>query len=169
MAAFHYRDEQKIQQFTTVEANAVKFVSTHVLDEEAEADHNLRLIVSHFAGPFKFAVFDSASYGALIRGICVPRFRPAEAPNWRHELVTFIKAYRAAYPGWANGGYNTQSHGRTPLLVNFHGLDPSFPDEAVSEGPAARITRFQVQRRLYGVGMNTDLTTQDPAIEAYTD
>ena len=45
-----YRSEEvKIQQFTTVEANAVKFVSTFVLDEEADADANLRTIVSHFA------------------------------------------------------------------------------------------------------------------------
>ena len=83
--------------------------------------------------------------------------------------MTFIKLYRVSFPGWANGGYGPHNHGRTPLLVNFHGLDPSFPDEAVSEGPAARAARFIVQRRLFGVGMNTDLTTQDPAVEAYTD
>ena len=105
MAAFTYREEPKIQQFTTIEANAVRFVSNHVLDEESDADHNLRLIVSHFAGPFKFAVFDTASYGALIRGIQVPRFRPTEAPNWRHELVTFIKKYRQRFPGWDGGGH----------------------------------------------------------------
>ena len=51
----HYEDKQKISQFPTVEANAVKFAAKYVHDEEADVDHNLRTTFSQFAGPHKFA------------------------------------------------------------------------------------------------------------------
>ena len=167
----HYEDKQKISQFPTVEANAVKFAAKYVHDEEADVDHNLRTTFSQFAGPHKFAVVDSQSYGAYIRGITHPRFTSHTARDWRHELADFVIEYRRSYPAWPNAGFGAaQNAGRTGLLVNFHQLDPKrFPDEWVLEGPLARATRFMVQRRLFGIGMNTDLELQEPTIRAYTD
>ena len=138
-----YEEKVKISQFTTVESNAVKFISTFVFNEEADTEHNLRTTFSQLAGPHKFAVLDHQSFGAAIRGISHPRFTAHLAPNWRHELVDFILAYRRFFPGWNNGGFGAANNlGRQAVLVNFHKLDPDkFPDEWVSEGHLSSITR----------------------------
>jgi len=164
--------EPKVDKFSVIESVAVKFIAGYVFDVNADVDHNLRTVVARFAGPHKHAVLDHESYGAMIRALKVQRFLPFETPPWRQRLVDAILAYRQNYPQWGalQGGGAQWMQGRTALRVNFHELDRSvFPDEWVVENVLARTVRFMLQRRLFGVAMNTDLETQNPAVHAHTD
>ena len=153
----------RIVQFATTEKSAIEWANTHTWQLNASTEHNIRLIVSKLQGPWKMLPFFFESEGAKLRGIrCDVHLNSSFTP-WRQVLVDCITAYRRHFPTW-------NAANRQGVLVNFHELDPiRFPDEYVLEARAARNFRFVIQRRLFGVGMNTILAVIGDNVRAETD
>ena len=144
MAAFN-----RTINFASTEKAALSWLSSHSYDPSASLDYNIERITNQLVGPFAKIFFVTRGYGAWIRG-------GAEAQNAAFDkLVDFIVTYRRRHPNWGADGGNVEH-------VNFHALSPkNFENSRVPEGQTARRIRQVMQRRLFGIAVNSDGGSED--------
>ena len=141
MAAF-----SRTINFSATEKGALGWLAHNSYDPTASRDYNLERLTNQLVGPFSNIFFITRGYGAWIRGGSSDAF---------DQLVSFILTYRRRHPNWAADGGNVEH-------VNFHGLSPKhFQNVCVPEGQTARRMRQVMQRRLFGIAVNTDGANED--------
>ena len=135
--------------FASQEKNALSWIATHGYEPTASLEWNTKRLLGQLVGPYKGTFFTTRGYGSFIRG-------GSEQTNQAFSLLaSFVTTYRNRHPDWQTAGGHVET-------VNFHGLDPDvFPDERTPEAQTARRMRQVMQRRLFGIAVNTDGVAED--------